>query len=225
MMTSLKDKQAQKPKPEPTACKFCDEPVDARWMYDSWEVTDMHDECISLITKYKAMGIDERFWRLPEFQVEDGNKTAYEAVQEFIDKPSKGLFLFGPAGTGKTHLAVKVAQEVDGSKFQKVPKLLLTLKSNFDGSGYENEIIIEKLAKAPVLVLDDLGAEKASDWVAETVYILIDERYGNMKPTVITSNYSPSELAVRFGDRIVSRIMEMCRVIEIKTSDKRKGRR
>jgi DNA replication protein DnaC len=81
------------------------------------------------------------------------------------------------------------------------------------------------LTKIPVLILDDLGAEKASEWVAETLYILIDDRYGNMKPTVFTSNYSPSELAERLGDRIVSRIMEMCRIIEIKTSDKRKERR
>lgn len=225
MMTSLKDKQSSKPKPDPTPCSFCGESVDAHWMYDEWETTDMHDECKSLMAKYKSIGIDERFWKLPDFKVEAGNKTAYDAVTDFINDQSKGLFLFGRAGTGKTHLAVKIAQELDGAKFQKVPKLMLELKANFDGSGYENEIIIEKLSNVPVLILDDMGAEKASDWVAETMYILIDERYGNMKPTVITSNYSPSELAQRFGDRIVSRIMEMCRVIEIKTSDKRKDRR
>ena len=225
MMTSLKDRQEGKPKPEPSTCRFCGEPVEAHWMYDDWETPDIHEECRSIIAKYQAMGIDERFWKLPEFHVEDGNKKVYEATIDFISKPSKGLFMFGPAGTGKTHLAVKIAQEVDGAKFVKVPKLLLSLKANFDGQGWENEQIINRLANAPVLILDDLGAEKASEWVAETMYILIDERYGNMKPTVFTSNYSPSELAERLGDRIVSRIMEMCRVIEIKTSDKRKDRR
>ena len=224
-MTSLKDKQSQKPKPESTKCSFCGGMVEPQWIYDEWENVSIHPECKSLIAKYTSIGIDERFWKLPEFKMEDGNKKAYEATTEFIKDPTKGLFMFGPAGTGKTHLAVMIAQELNNTKFVKVPKLLLSLKANFDGHGYENELIIDKLAKTPVLILDDLGAEKASEWVAETMYILIDDRYGNMKPTVFTSNYSPSELADRLGDRIVSRIMEMCRVIEIKTSDKRKDRR
>jgi DNA replication protein DnaC len=224
-MTLLKDKQSKVPKPQPNKCSFCDKPVEPEWEFDNWVATDIHQECKSIIQRFINIGIDERFWKLPEFKVEDGNKKAYEAILDFIKNKGKGLYLFGPAGTGKTHLAVMVAQEVEGVQFVKVPKLLLSLKANFDGKGYENELIIDRLAKLPVLVLDDLGAEKASEWVAETMYILIDERYGNMKPTIITSNHSLSELSERLGDRIVSRIMEMCRVIEIKTSDKRKGRR
>jgi len=224
-MTSLKDKQSKITKPESKICTFCEKPVEPEWDWDAWVSPDIHNDCKSLTLRFKSIGIDERFWKLPEFKVEDGNKKAYEATVEFIKKPEKGLFLFGPAGTGKTHLAVKIAQELEDTRFVKIPKLLLSLKANFDGQGYENEQIIERLSKTPILILDDLGAEKASEWVAETLYILIDDRYGNMKPTVFTSNYSPSELAERLGDRIVSRIMEMCRVIEIKTSDKRKDRR
>ena len=226
MTTLLKDKQAKKPKPQPKNCSYCGKPVEPEWEWDDWITSDLHNDCKSLLMRFKAIGIDERFWKLPEFKIEEGNKKAYEATQDFIKNKGKGLFLFGPAGTGKTHLAVMVAQEIDEEvRFVKIPKLLLSLKANFDGKGWENEQIIERLAKIPVLILDDLGAEKASEWVAETLYILIDERYGNMKPTVFTSNYSASELADRLGDRIVSRIMEMCRVIEIKTTDKRKERR
>lgn len=226
MTTLLKDRQAQKPKPKALECTFCGKPVEPSWEWDDWSTPDIHDDCKSLITRFKSIGIDERFYKLPEFKVEDGNKKAYETAEEFINhRNGKGIFFFGPAGTGKTHLAVKIAQEVEGTRFVKVPKLLLSLKANFDGQGYENEQIIQRLANTPILILDDLGAEKATEWVAETLYILIDERYGNMKPTVITSNFSLSELAERLGDRIVSRIMEMCRVIEIKTSDKRKDRR
>jgi len=223
MTILLKDKQAKKPKPRPKICSFCGKPVEPEWEWDDWTISDIHPDCKSLIMRFKRIGIDERFWKLPKFKIEKGNKKAYEATLEFIKNPSKGLFLFGPAGTGKTHLAVKIAQEVDSEvKFVKIPKLLFSFKANYNGQGHENEQIIERLSKVPLLILDDLGAEKASEWVAETLYILIDERYGNMKPTVLTSNYSPSELAERLGDRIVSRIIEMCRVIEIKTSDKRK---
>jgi DNA replication protein DnaC len=205
-------------------CTFCGKPVEPEWNYDDWDTPDIHNDCKSILSKFKSVGIDERFWKLTEFKVEDGNKKAYEATLDFIKNGGKGIFFFGPAGTGKTHLAVLIAQESENVKFVKIPKLLLSLKANFDGKGYENEQIIERLSKIPVLILDDLGAEKATEWVAETLYILIDERYGNMKPTIITSNYSLSELSERLGDRIVSRIMEMCRVIEIKTSDKRKDR-
>jgi DNA replication protein DnaC len=226
MTTSLKDKQAKKPKPQAKICTFCDKPVEPEWEWDDWITPDIHNDCRSILARFNSIGIDERFWKLPAFKVEDGNKKAHEATLDFIKNKGKGLFLFGPAGTGKTHLGVMIAQEIDEDvRFVKIPKLLLSLKANFDGKSWENEQIIERLTKIPVLILDDLGAEKASEWVAETLYILIDDRYGNMKPTVFTSNYSPSELAERLGDRIVSRIMEMCRIIEIKTSDKRKERR
>jgi len=214
MTTSLKNKQI---------CLFCKKPIGAN---EYGFTPKIHFDCEQKIIKFKKIGIDRRFWILPDFKIEFGNKTAFEAIENFIKNPVKGIFLFGQAGTGKTHLVSKIAQEVNKEiKFVKVPKLLLSLKSNFDGHGYRNEQIINNLSKVEILILDDLGAEKASEWVAETLYILIDERYSNMNTTILTSNYHPSDLVGRLGDRVVSRISEMCRIIEIKTSDKRKDRR
>jgi len=225
MTISSKDKE-NKPKPEKKACWFCGKEVELVSSWDGWEAPDVHQECEQMTQEYKRIGIDPLFWKLPVFKVEQGNKTAFEAVERFIKNPTnKGLFLFGKAGTGKTHLAVKIAQEVKSLRvrFIKVPRLLLELKSNFDGKGWENEQIIDRLANVDLLILDDLGAEKASEWVAETIFVLIDERYGNMRPTIITSNLSPDELVERLGDRIFSRIAGTCEVIEIKSSDKRKS--
>jgi len=201
-------------------CPFCKKPTEIN---EYGFMPKIHLACEHKIIRFKKIGIDKRFWRLPKFRIEAGNKTAFEAVEEFIKNPTKGLFLFGQAGTGKTHLVSKIAQKVKKEvEFVKVPRLLLSLKANFNGHGYRNEQIINRLSNVEILILDDLGAEKTSEWVTETLYILIDERYSNMKTTIFTSNYHLSDLVGRLGDRVVSRILEMCRVIEIKTSDKRK---
>lgn len=179
-----------------------------------------HKECEEKIRRYKKIGIDRLFWNLSKFKVEKGNKAAFEATIDFIDNKGKGIFFFGGAGTGKTHLAIKIAQETTlETKFIKMPKLLLDLRSNFNSSTAKNKRIIEDLSSVGLLIIDDLGAEKMSDWVAETIYLLIDERYGNIKPTIITSNFDLQELSRRVGDRVCSRIMAMCKLVRLETRD------
>lgn len=207
-------------------CELCGQVFEVDdWEY-SYRKPTAHPDCELKVLRYKAIGLDPLFWNLGEFVIDPGNKDAYTATEEFIKSPSKGIFLFGKAGTGKTHLAAKVAHETDlQTKFIKMPKLLLELRSNFNTpDAWQNEKIIEKLAKIELLVIDDLGAEKMSDWVAETIYLLIDERYGNMRPTIITSNFDLEELEARVGDRVCSRIVAMCRLIRVNTKDFRKNK-
>lgn len=204
-------------------CEFCEKPYEV----DSWELGYKkiigHPECEEKIKKYTRIGIDKRFWNLPKFKIEKDNANAFKAVEKFIKNPGKtGLFLYGDAGSGKTHLAVKIAQEIGlNTKFVKTSKLLLEMKSNFDGKSWQNEAMVKKLSEIELLILDDLGAEKTTEWVAETFYLLIDERYGKMLPIIITSNLSLEEIEKRFGDRICSRITEMCQVIKIDSEDAR----
>ncbi len=207
-------------------CILCKKPLEVDAWEQQYKNIQGHGECEELVRKFKRIGIDKRFWVLPKFHVESGNKKAWEVVNKFIkNRDGKGIFLFGPAGTGKTHLVAKIAQETDlATKFIKMPKLLLQLRSNFNtSSSWENADTINKLASQELLIIDDLGAEKTSDWVEETIYLLIDERYGKELPTILTSNYSLSDIAKRVGDRVASRITEMCRIVEINTSDKRRG--
>ncbi len=72
-----------------------------------------------------------------------------------------------------------------------------------------------------MFILDDIGVEKVSEFVEEFMYMLINNQYEKVYPMVITSNLPLSQLAERLGDRIVSRIKEMCSVVEIKGEDKR----
>ena len=141
------------------------------------------------------------------------------------------LFLSGDCGTGKTHMAVGLMCHWYGKTFKPskglfdpgVPKFLpaveffLELKKNFDG-GSESEIL-DKYSKPKLLVIDDVGAEKISDWSRQIFYTLIDRRYRDMKQTIITSNLSLSEFAEKFDDRIVSRLCENGRTITLKGKD------
>jgi hypothetical protein len=71
------------------------------------------------------------------------------------------------------------------------------------------------------LILDDIGTEKPSEWAQQNIFLIIDRRYETLRQTIFTSNLSLDELSERLGDRITSRIAEMCKVIELKGKDRR----
>ena len=108
--------------------------------------------------------------------------------------------------------------------FISVPDLLLDIRDTFKNSnnGDDSEkSIIDSLTTERPLILDDIGAEKTSDWSLQTLYTIIDRRYRNEYRTIITSNLTPQELGYKLGDRIASRIAGMCKVIELKGKDRR----
>jgi len=85
----------------------------------------------------------------------------------------------------------------------------------------DSEDVFERHAKAPVLMLDDLGAAKDSSWVEEVNYRLINHRYEWMLPTLVTSNVPPRDLAGEVGERVASRLTEMATPVVLKGPDRR----
>lgn len=130
-----------------------------------------------------------------------------------IIKSESMAFYYGEPGTGKTHLAVSEARRSiwHGLKchFVTVPYLLMKLRSSFSQveAAQEMEIIDGYIYNWDLLVLDDLGAEKTTDYALQALYLIIDGRYGNKNKTIITSNLNPVELATKLGDRISSRVL------------------
>jgi DNA replication protein DnaC len=167
-----------------------------------------------------------------------------QRAKEFVNGDNGGLFLSGPRGTGKTHLAVAILKErfavatrreleeseapwdiqtsQISAQFVTVPFLLMEIRATFGRTGVDTEKdLIDKYSNARILILDDLGAEKTTDWSISTLYIIIDRRYSNMRPTIITSNLSIEEIAEEIEDRIASRIAEMCKIIRMEGKDRR----
>lgn len=155
---------------------------------------------------------------------------AYKIIQDFpnIDK---GLFIWGNPGTGKTLLSAIILTElitryaVEG-KYVKISKSFFgKLRSTFvEGTAlYGMSSQIEKeLQEIDILIVDDFGTQRDSAWEKETLYNLVDSRYEAEKFTIFTSNTNPLvSLKDMYEGRILSRIREMCRIIELSGTDRR----
>lgn len=140
----------------------------------------------------------------------------------------EGLFIYGELKSGKTILAAQLAmqeqkklyllQENKTILFVKVPQLLHRIKATYrEGAAEREEEILNKLQNTHLLVLDEFGMSKASDWLLELLYLIVDHRYENKKPTIYTSNYDLATLSENLqDDRIPSRIERTCRIIKKK---------
>lgn len=139
----------------------------------------------------------------------------------------RGLYLYGPNGTGKTTLAAAICRlKLDARPLMVGSiNLLLDLQATYGQARAEAEVLA-KYSNAPILVLDDIGKEQATEWAASRLYAIIDARYGRLLPTVATSNFTLPDLAARFKDQatgqaIVSRLTETCRQLELDGPDLR----
>ena len=138
----------------------------------------------------------------------------------------KGLYFCGGVGTGKTHLAVAVMNELIRRKripslFVTVPELLDNLRETYNKPGRNLDEWMDAVQNAEFLVLDDLGSERTTEWVRERIFVIVNHRYREALPTVFTSNTGPKDLAEQLGERTASRIIAMCDWIALEGDDYR----
>ncbi len=162
---------------------------------------------------------------------------AVESARRFSEAfpvVQKGLMLIGPPGIGKTHIAVSVLRNAIGRTgarglYYDTRALLKDIRSTYNPLTRTAEMdVIRPVMEAEILVLDDLGAERLTDWVEETMSLLVNTRYNERRPTIFTSNYEdiPEEgeinsLIARVGFRLHSRLKEMCEFLEYDGPDYR----
>ncbi len=179
-----------------------------------------------------------------------GMAAAWIAAGRFVEEyplESNGLLIIGSIGAGKTHLAVGIIKELVQNKgvgclFYDYRELLKQIQNSYNDSVKATELdVLRPVFDTEVLVLDELGAVKPTEWVWDTVSLILNTRYNDKRTTIITTNFSdepgqeltnPSSefgraqrsvrketLGDRIGERMRSRLHEMCRVIKMEGED------
>ena len=163
----------------------------------------------------------------PTFENGDAVRICSEYVKDFdiISRENKnGLFITGSCGVGKSHIAFAVANALiekgNSAIAMTMIDLLLKIKSSFNDEGQSEEQILKIYEDCSLLVIDDLGKEKPTEWALQMIYAIIDRRYNAMKPIIVTTNFNASELIKQFGDSsianaIVDRLFEICQYVPI----------
>jgi DNA replication protein DnaC len=149
---------------------------------------------------------------------------------------NRGLFFLGDPGVGKTHLAVAILKQVIVTRgarglYYDTRDLLKVIRGTYNNLVKTTELdVLRPVMEADLLVLDDLGAEKTSEWVEETLNLIVNTRYNERRPTIFTSNYpdvppesNPDVISLhdRIGFRMRSRLHEMCDFLDLEGADYR----
>lgn len=137
------------------------------------------------------------------------------------------LMLLGPTGVGKTHTAYGAIRDLAITGI--TTRWVVTTAADMYGAlrprhGVDSETEFRRYRDARLLLIDDLGADRRpTEFTEEVNFRLINHRYEQHLPTLITSNVTPGELAGRLGDRVTSRLAEMCQRVILKGDDRRRG--
>lgn len=168
---------------------------------------------------------------------------AYNVAKSYADywdihaADGTGLYIEGSNGTGKTHLAAAIALQL--IKQRRIPvicktagDLLLDIKNAYDVAESTEKQVLDVYKRVDLLIVDDLGKEQCTDWSISTLYSILNDRYEEMRPTIITTNYSDSDLVKALTPKgydclkvqaIISRLREVSPVLKMSWEDYREG--
>jgi DNA replication protein DnaC len=176
--------------------------------------------------RFRGMSLD----RPPVANLPDPVKFVSRRFLEDLEAnlgAGRGLWFFGDVGTGKTSIAMMISERAlaDGHTVAvySMPDLLRQLRATYsDDARLHDFELLDRLAEVDLLHLDDLGAERMTPWVMESLYSLVNARYEAEKSIVLTTNVSEMEdLAAQIGQRTTSRLVEMCLQVPLYGSDQR----
>lgn len=188
---------------------------------------------------YKQNYVGRKFQNLnfENFNINSDNEIAVKVANDYTSKcitkkQTKGLIITGESGLGKTHLAASIANKlIKNGKIVlmgRLTTLLDMLKETFrDNTKSENELI-ELYSNVDMIIIDDLGTEKISNWALEKLYTIIQNRNENRLPIIITTRFDKQGLIERFSqsqdeqlvDAIISKLYQMCYGITLKNMKK-----
>lgn len=138
----------------------------------------------------------------------------YTGEKTVSKKIKKGLFLFGNTGSGKTYTLHAIATKVGRRKVENWVELLFELKGKFEVRDGVSTLI-DDLTSQQYIFLDDIGAEKQSEWSQEMLYLIINRAYNYNKTLFISTNLDDKEFIAKYGDRIFDRIRHFCSLVKM----------
>lgn len=188
---------------------------------------------------YKQNYTERKFQNLnfENFNINSGNEIAVKVANNYTNKcitkvQTKGLIITGESGLGKTHLAASIANKlIENEKIVlmgRLTTLLDMIKETFrDNTKSENELI-ELYSNVDMIIIDDLGTERISSWALEKLYTIIQNRFENGLPIIITTRFDKNGLISRFSysndqdliDATISKLYQKCYGITLKSMKK-----
>jgi DNA replication protein DnaC len=218
----------------------CPEALKAKVEEERKNAEKERQEKINYLYSKSEMSKRARNCKFEDYQLNMFNSDAFRTCMNYVEnfdkiknKARNGLFIVGDCGVGKSHIAFATANALieNGNRVicTSVIDLLADLRCNFQASTTEISTL-NKYNLCSLLILDDLGKEKPTEWALQTIYSIIDNRYNALKPVIVTTNYTASDLIKRFtvgndsqtANAIVDRLYEMCQYLPIKGESFRK---
>ena len=226
--------------PEPRACPHCGRPLEAftlemplnlgprtfagpcaceelRRAAEARErAVAAHRDRVRVLLRQSGIGRRHAGATFESFATTPASAPIVDVCRGFVEafpQDGRGLTLAGPAGTGKTHLAVAITRALIergvSAVIVNVPLLLVSFRGTFRGEHPERfDQMLDLLCRCDHLTLDDLGRERPTEWVQETLYLVVNARYEECLATSVTTNLSPDELRARLGEPILDRLVE-----------------
>lgn len=188
------------------------------------EATERQQRNIRWMAKIGDAGIPERFKaRALETYIVDPKNIKQQRLYDFckdyaanfdsVRKTGRSFLMLGTVGTGKTHLSIGIALEVMKSShsavFTSASKIFRSIKDTYHKGSHQKESeAMAVYTQCDLLIIDEVGVQRGSDFEKETFFDVINERYENMRPTIILSNLTIDEIKVFLGERVFDRLRE-----------------
>lgn len=191
-------------------------------------------------TIYKKNYVERKLQEknLENFYFDFSNKYVLDVVKDYINKNKEtmqadSLIIMGKSEVGKTHLAAAIANKlIENNKIvliDRLTNLLDRIRETYENNTKSENELIDFYSNVDMLIIDDLGTEKISNWALEKLYTIIQNRYENRLPIIITTRFNKEGLIERFSyskdpdlvDAIISKLYQMCFGIKLKSMKKR----